>query len=80
MPRIARIGLIGTGWWATTAHIPALIANPCAELVAISDTRSDVLSRAAKKYAISKTYTNYRDMIDQEQLDGVVVAVWHSSH
>ena len=80
MSRIARIGLIGTGWWATTAHIPALISNPYAELVAISDARSNVLSQAAKRYSISNTYTNYRDMIDQEHLDGVVVAVWHSAH
>jgi predicted nucleic acid-binding protein len=33
--RKARCGVIGAGWWATYAHIPALLAHPRAELIAI---------------------------------------------
>ena len=35
MTDTARIAVIGTGWWSTTAHIPALQANPNADLVAL---------------------------------------------
>ena len=76
----ARIGVIGTGWWATTAHLPALKIHPDAELVALADVRPDVLSKAAQKYHVSQTYTDYREMLARETLDGVVVAVWHAAH
>src|SRR5690606_21954253 len=33
MSQKARIAVIGTGWWATYAHIPALKNNPQAEIV-----------------------------------------------
>ena len=76
----ARIAIIGSGWWATTAHIPALQAHPDAQIVAIADQRPDALERAAAKYGIQNTYTDYRRMLDREDLDGVVVAVWHAAH
>ena len=68
----ARIGVIGTGWWSTVAHLPALLHNPDAELVAIADLRPQILSNAAKHYGIKKTYTDYNDMLDRHDLDGVV--------
>jgi predicted dehydrogenase len=76
----ARIGIIGTGWWATTAHFPSLKAHPKAELVAAADVRPDILGKAAQKYGVANTYTDYRQMLDKEDLDGVVVAVWHAEH
>jgi predicted dehydrogenase len=80
MPDKARVAVIGTGWWTTQAHLPALVANPKAELVALADPREDVLAKAAAKYGVDTTYTDYEEMIDREELDGVIVAVWHSAH
>src|SRR6185436_15017023 len=80
MAKKARIGVIGAGWWATTAHIPALQAHPDAELVALADLRPDILVKAAAKYGVSQTYTEYQEMLLRESLDGVVVAVWHAAH
>ena len=60
MPAKARIGVIGTGWWATYAHIPTLKANPDVELVAISDIRSELLSKVGNRYEVGKTYTDFR--------------------
>ena len=34
MDNLARIAVIGTGWWATDNHIPGLLANPDAFLAA----------------------------------------------
>ena len=33
----AKIGVIGCGWWATRAHLPALQANPDAVIAGIAD-------------------------------------------
>ncbi len=76
----ARIAVIGTGWWSTFAHIPTLIAHPDAELVALADIRPEVLAKAAEHYQVDKTYSDFREMLAKEKLDGVVVAVWHTAH
>ena len=76
----ARIGVIGTGWWSTAAHLPALVGNPDADLVGIADLRPEVLRKAADHYGIGTTYTDYRDLLDGHELDGAVVAVWHAAH
>jgi len=76
----ARVAVIGTGWWSTTAHIPGLQANPDAELVALADVRPEALEAAKAKYGAIKTYTDYREMLANEQLQGVVVCVNHAAH
>ena len=37
MPDKIKCGVIGAGWWATFAHIPALLGHPDAELIAIQN-------------------------------------------
>lgn len=76
----ARIGVIGTGWWTTAAHLPSLIQNPDAEIVAIADLRPEILRKAAHHYGIETTYSDYRELLDRHNLDGVVVSVWHAAH
>jgi len=39
LTRKARIGIIGTGWWATYTHIPALLARSDVDLVALAGRR-----------------------------------------
>ena len=80
MPDKARIAVIGTGWWSTFAHIPTLKAHPDVELVALADIRPDVLAKAAEHYKVEKAYGDFREMLERETLDGVVVAVWHAAH
>ena len=76
----ARVAVIGAGWWSTHAHIPGLKANPNAELVALADVRPEALDSAAARYGPVKTYTDFREMLAQEQLQGVVVCVNHTAH
>ena len=80
MPNKAKVAIIGTGWWSTTAHFPSLLAHPDAEVTAIVDPRTDILSKAGEKYGISNTYTKLSEMLNREQLDGAVIATWHSTH
>ncbi len=80
MPDTARIAVIGTGWWSTTAHIPALQANPNADLVALADIRADAVEKAARHFGVERTYTDVHEMLARERLDGVVIAVWHAAH
>lgn len=78
--RRARIAVIGTGWWATTAHIPALLANPRAELAAVCDADAGRLAAAAQEFGIGATYADHRELLAREQLDGAIVATPHATH
>lgn len=76
----ARIGVIGTGWWSTYAHLPALRADPAVDLVAIADPDAAALRRAGEAFAVAARYADHRQLLDAESLDGVVVATPHASH
>jgi predicted dehydrogenase len=76
----ARIGIIGTGWWATYAHLPALLANPRADVAAIADTSTERLTQAAEHFGIRRSFTDYRAMLDAGDLDGVILATPHNTH
>jgi predicted dehydrogenase len=76
----ARVAVVGTGWWSTTAHIPALKRNPDVELVALVDRRPDALAKAAAAYGVDHTYTDVNDMLAQEEVDGAIVCVNHATH
>src|SRR3954465_14437950 len=76
----AGIAVIGTGWWATYTHIPALQANPSAELVALCDADPGRLQAAAQAYGVGRTYADHQTMLANEALDGVVIATPHATH
>ena len=78
--RRARIAIVGAGWWSTQAHLPSLIHYPAAEVVAIADLSPDKLRAAGNAYGIKRQYTDFRRMLDAEDLDGVVVATNHAAH
>lgn len=76
----ARIAVIGTGWWATQVHIPSLLANPDALLVALCDSDPARLQAAGQAFGISMLYEDDLAMLAQEDLDGVVIATPHATH
>ena len=76
----AKIAVIGTGWWATTAHIPALKANPRAEVVLV-DRNPDALAAAANKYEIEYQFTSLPAALDAHpDIQGALVVVPHHAH
>ena len=76
----AGIALVGTGWWATECHLPALQAHPGARIAAICDLDRAKLQRAAAVFNVAKTYTDLDLMLAKEPLHGVMVATHHAAH
>lgn len=74
----ARMGVIGAGWWSTTAHIPSLRTYEKAELVGIADPNPEKLAAAASYYEVNGTYEDYHDLFSE--VDGVVISVPHKYH
>ena len=80
MNKKVRIAVIGTGWWATEAHLPALLANIDADLVALCDTSASRVEAAAEHFQIDRHYTDVAAMLAAEELDGAVIATNHVAH
>lgn len=76
----ARIAVVGTGWWATANHLPALTSHPNAEIVAVCDVEKAKARRTATEFNIESVYTDLGNMLSNETLDGVMVATYHSAH
>jgi predicted dehydrogenase len=64
------LGIIGTGGMANT-HARCLSALEGVSLVACCDVREVPLKEFAAKHRIPRTYTDFREMLREEQLDGV---------
>ena len=64
--------IIGLGKMGLS-HAAILSAHPGVEMVAVCDTSTLVLD-AFKKYSKIKTYSDYKEMLEKESLDFVLIA------
>ena len=67
-------GVIGAGWWGTSAHIPALLRHPGAELVAIQTRDADDAGRVARHFAIPQAFISAEELIALPGLEAVVIS------
>jgi predicted dehydrogenase len=62
MKEVARIGLVGAGWWACQFHIPHLLENKNVELVAISRLGKEELKDIQSKFQIEHGAENHSEI------------------
>jgi predicted dehydrogenase len=70
-----RIGFVGAGFMGQLAHIRsyALLREQC-ELVALAEPRQRTAELVAARYGIGRVYRDHRELLESEQLDGIVAA------
>jgi predicted dehydrogenase len=70
-----RIGFVGAGFMGQLAHIRsyALLREEC-ELVALAEPRHRTAELVAERYGIGRVYRDHRELLESEQLDGIVAA------
>lgn len=76
----AKIALIGAGWWGVEVYVPAMLSNPDIELVAINRRNQESLDQILAKHKGPRGYTDYREMLEKEDLDAVVITSPHTVH
>ncbi|MGB9678264.1 MAG: Gfo/Idh/MocA family protein, partial [Candidatus Ratteibacteria bacterium] len=68
-----KIGFIGCGTFANMVHYPSLNEMEDVEISAICDIDICKLNNTGEKFKIEKRYTDYRKMLEENQLDGVYI-------
>ncbi|HUT19863.1 MAG TPA: Gfo/Idh/MocA family oxidoreductase [Anaerolineae bacterium] len=72
--QILRIGFVGAGSMGQCAHLRNYALLDGCQVVALAEIREDLRREAAARYGIPRVYATHRDMLAQEDLDGIVVA------
>ena len=75
-----KCGVIGAGWWATFAHIPALLAHPNAELVAVQKRSRQEAQKVADDFGIPIACTTASELLAIDGLEAVVVSCAPNLH
>jgi predicted dehydrogenase len=76
-----RIGFVGAGFMGQLAHIRsyALLRDEC-ELVALAEPRARTAELVAARYGIGRVYRDHRELLESEELDGLVAAQRYQHH
>lgn len=74
-----RIGVIGVGIIGK-AHLRAYAEVPQAEIVAVADLREDEARRVAQEHGIPDVYTDYRRLLERNDIHAVDVCLHNRLH
>ncbi|WP_371381173.1 Gfo/Idh/MocA family protein [Sporomusa aerivorans] len=74
-----RIGLVGCGAWGFN-YIKTLGFIPEVKLQSVCDIKEESLHKARKNYPDIRTTADYRELLRDDQLDGVIIATPPHSH
>jgi predicted dehydrogenase len=80
MTEQARIGIIGTSYWVDGFHLPILQNDPHALVTSLCGRNQARAEELAHKFGVNKTFTDYRRMLDEEDLDAVIICTPEDQH
>jgi len=75
-----RIGIIGAGNIAQTAHIPAYLKQNDVELFAVYDIKESRAREVAEKFGFKYAAKSLEELVGMEELDAVSVCTWNNGH
>jgi predicted dehydrogenase len=79
MRRNIRVGVIGLGR-AGWHHAQVYHKLPMIELAAVCDKNQQLLDRFVKTYPVAKTYTDYRELLMDKDIDAVSIVMPDTMH
>ena len=74
-----RVGIVGTGGIARS-HMRAFGRCPQVQVVAACDVSADALDRFGQGFGIKRTYRDYAQMLDREELDLISICTPNDMH
>ena len=79
-PRIVKVGVLGAGAWARSAHLPGYRRDPRCRVVAIADTELERAQAAATEFDIATVTTDARELLDRADIDLIDVCTPSHTH
>lgn len=76
----AGIGVIGLGSVAQLVHLPNLVKINNAEITAVAEVKQSRLNAVAEKFNVKAKFKDYREMLQNADLDAVIIATPTSTH
>ena len=74
-----RVGIVGVGAIGTRGHLPGY-GSADADVVAVADVAKGRAAKVASEFGIPASYVDYREMLDNEDLDVVSVCTPNALH
>jgi len=78
--KTVHLGVIGAGWWATSAHIPAIKSHSQAELIAVQSRERAKAERIARDFGAKHACVSVDELLTVKGLDAVIVASTPNVH
>ena len=75
-----RIGFVGVGSMGQCAHLRNYVTVPDCEVVALAELREELGKRVAARYGVPRVYRTHEEMLEHEQLDGIVAPQQFTHH
>lgn len=74
MSRKVSCGVIGAGWWATLAHIPALLQHPQAHLIGLQTLGRERAEEIAHHFGVANACETAEELLALPGLEAVVIS------
>lgn len=75
-----RVAVVGAGWWATSVHLPSLVRNPEANVVAVCDPDPARADAVARRFGIPDRYNDVGELLAAGGIDAAIIATPHTTH
>lgn len=72
-PKI-KCGVLGAGWWATFAHIPALLGHPRADLIAIQNNDCERARKVAADFGVPHACTTTAELLSIDGWRAILIS------
>jgi len=80
MPEIIRVGVVGAGANTRLMHIPGLQRIEGVQVVGVSNRSRESGERVAREFSIPNVYSDWRDLVEDPEIDAVCIGTWPYVH
>lgn len=75
-----QVGLIGAGWWAAEAHLPAIAACDRARMLAVQARDAEKAAKLASRFKIPYAFTTAEELVALPGLEAVIISSTPNVH
>ena len=80
MDDLLKVGVIGAGWWGTSAHIPGIVQHEKAKLQAVQTRSIAKANKVARDFGAELAFDDYKALIRDGDVEAVVVSSTPNVH